>query len=1675
MAKDKKQAGKATKEYKKVRSNAPRVSYTEPSNMYTGPTTQRGITFKEGGSVDLSTPEEQFYETEESTVNDDPKKKLNAKGEKRKIANAPVNPKTGKPITGRESYANAEAFYGPIRTRIEKVFGGREKAMAAMDPALRDKLYYVSKNYNPYYQFFDPGLKNDPTLDQSFLYDKQGNVIMGKITSGDDEGKLIGLSRTSIEGRRYVPPMDETMLGIQKKVMELPDEEIRNLASQKYTDKEGEFLGLSSITMPSNVGFGEKIKYGTYFGKNFLSGWTYENGGPTVTRATYDANGNIIPMINIPEINIVAESPKTSFLNRMNNSPFMQQQQTQLQSQGIGGNNYVSQNQGTLGNTNDRPWYSGVANAYEQAKRNHAVQALGVGAAGAGLVAGGAAAAPYITAATPMINAGLAAPIAGVPGLTTANALGAYGAASFGKHLYQAGQKAYEGAPASEIGYEVAQGFGNLITPGYKALGPIAKAGWKVAGEPTVDTFYTAGQQIVDSTGQTTVMAPQKNANGGMTYGLGSHVVHGGPRWSDVYGSGAMIKRADGSYSPRGLWDNIRANAGSGKKPTKEMLEQERKIRAAEKKADGGMIDMYGDGDKVNLNLPKKETPAPQSGLGFNNYLTITPDMMIRGGVNPMYYGDNFSVGPYATGYAGLQGAGVNDYGVRGTYNINDNFSINADMNPKRINAGLQYKFAKGGSITPTPSGDIFDMMGMSYLNRYAMGATIPCDNPPCPPAIGSMDNPRLVSSVPEGYTQDPNNPRLYVKKSNTASGQGTGSVQPNVTKRRTPTGTTGTTVTPRRSSGTGTGAVRSSGTSVTPRSSSSGTGTSQEDYVYMNEPMIQIQPRPTQLIQQDEIDIQPVQYTDELPSKTTPSKTPTGGGPSDFTKWWRRNIGKPIQRRCDKVMDSTGRFVDKCFEFEDGGTIPFDVKAPLYDETEFNPNINTTLYASGGYTPMYGTGSGIHIKPENRGRFTAWASEHNMSVPQAANRVMANPEDYSPSVVKMANFAKNAAGWKHGYGGYYASGGYTPMYAGGSYIPMYSFGNWITDAGKLAVNTLAAPMEQVSGNNFVNFDYDNKAMADAAAITEGLSGAATDIVGTAFGGPIYGMAKGQLQGVTKNIGKSTEKQKGADDWANKTGQIAGSTGDLIAGIASGNAAQIVGGAGNILGTTGQQFGSQELGTLGQLTGMASQFVGAGKSAPSTTGIGPVGDMVAPQNAMGFFAKNGGNVPAYMQNMRKFAQGGMTVGNVESKELLIDPNQYGAGGVPKVLADYTNLPSHPSDGSIDDRGTVPLPEGKFIITKAMANKYKIAEQSNDGLLSSAVTNKVAFDKNKKEQQEMQKASNAYGRFMAKYGGAIQKMYACGGKTYGCGGMVKKYDGGASIFGPTALNSYLATPTAPATPEGFMGIPYALDYNPYTAEGRYDMLDPNYAGNYSKIGKPLKRTDGYGTVTVAPMRTITQIPNPGVDNATVVANTPLIDNQRTQFNPGTQDDRNSRTNQVLGALQLAAPLYNLGRGMFGKKMNIPEDLGMVEANIKAPRMTDAQGRRAINEQLNLAKYNLSQMGGANLLPGLTSLGTAGMKTMADYTENMRNKQATLDYEALVRNKAIEQANAQQRLQNLMSQAQIDAAKDNLISTGVGQVGEAAGYLRRENTMKNVYKDLFANYNYINGNWVPRKPQ
>lgn len=82
---------------------------------------------------------------------------------------------------------------------------------------------------------------------------------------------------------------------------------------------------------------------------------------------------------------------------------------------------------------------------------------------------------------------------------------------------------------------------------------------------------------------------------------------------------GEMIRRADGSYSKRGLWDNIRANKGSGKKPTKEMLDQEKKIRAQEA-AYGGVYANGGTNNAGFQALPDYVQSKILSNMGYGGY-----------------------------------------------------------------------------------------------------------------------------------------------------------------------------------------------------------------------------------------------------------------------------------------------------------------------------------------------------------------------------------------------------------------------------------------------------------------------------------------------------------------------------------------------------------------------------------------------------------------------------------------------------------------------------------------------------------------------------------------------------------------------------------------------------------------------------------------------------------------------------------------------------------------------------------------------------------------------------------------------------------------------------------------------------------------------------------------------
>ena len=102
-----------------------------------------------------------------------------------------------------------------------------------------------------------------------------------------------------------------------------------------------------------------------------------------------------------------------------------------------------------------------------------------------------------------------------------------------------------------------------------------------------------------------------------------------------------------------------------------------------------------------------------------------------------------------------------------------------------------------------------------------------------------------------------------------------------------------------------------------------------------------------------------------------------------------------------------------------------FNQAADVTNENQFLQSMYN-VEAFGG--PLFKEG-GIMIKKENRDKFTKSANRANMGVQEYAKHILANKEDYSPTLIKRANFARNAAKWNafggdlNTYGGTYNGG----------------------------------------------------------------------------------------------------------------------------------------------------------------------------------------------------------------------------------------------------------------------------------------------------------------------------------------------------------------------------------------------------------------------------------------------------------------------------------------------------------------------------------------------------------------------------------------------------------------------------------------------------------------------------
>lgn len=157
--------------------------------------------------------------------------------------------------------------------------------------------------------------------------------------------------------------------------------------------------------------------------------------------------------------------------------------------------------------------------------------------------------------------------------------------------------------------------------------------------------------------------------------------------------------------------------------------------------------------------------------------------------------------------------------------------------------------------------------------------------------------------------------------------------------------------------------------------------------------------------------------------------------------------------------------------------------------------------------------GGKIEIKKENKGKFSAAAKRAGYTTQEYASKILKNKEAYSPTIVKRANFARNAANWnkkKLGIGG---DASYGSEYKGSdiSNSEVGATGNTLISAGKGALTGAGAGLALGATTGI-----------GAGAAAGAAAGSIVPGIGTIIGGAI-GLIGGLIGGIFGNRKRKRE------------------------------------------------------------------------------------------------------------------------------------------------------------------------------------------------------------------------------------------------------------------------------------------------------------------------------------------------------------------------------------------------------------------------------------------------------------------------------------------------------------------------------------------------------------------------
>jgi hypothetical protein len=547
---------------------------------------------------------------------------------------------------------------------------------------------------------------------------------------------------------------------------------------------------------------------------------------------------------------------------------------------------------------------------------------------------------------------------------------------------------------------------------------------------------------------------------------------------------GEVIRRADGHYSQRGLWDNIRENRGSGKKPTKEMLKQEAKIKAQHE--DGGSVpnemDEYGNGGYIvkRSNERKGKTHVVIGPDGTKKYfgdskLGQHPNDPERKKAFYARHKHNLAHNPYFRAFARKTWEDGGEVYENGTmmmpYQSTPTYDAGGYMQPWRMDDPNQPNWINQGAnqnmmqqIQPWNNYNANTAMTnstaepLSAKSQGPSGSSIASGIGGIASSIGGA-----LSGITSGGTQFlnaliPNQSQRTTRRYNPANynpySMGTGSQAIyedggnliNNTDMYNKYADGGyTTRTRKKGNIVVTEDVPvedvtapSSNAYMSPVGNYMGMGQMQQPQPYaVPVPM----PEPTMSYMGNyDVTGNLTGYTpvgsagyqhypfirDVQSSPSTYQGLPVTQSPQLLRESYQNFVPGSQGSQWQPYSDPTQmpytvkqHRTPEDYTFEDGGPISMAMFGQNFDDNpRYIPDPQKTF---GNYEPnnqMVEAKSGIHLDPAKKGTFTAAATKHGMGVQQFAKHVLSNKDKFSSLMVQKANFAKNAAKWKHEFGG---------------------------------------------------------------------------------------------------------------------------------------------------------------------------------------------------------------------------------------------------------------------------------------------------------------------------------------------------------------------------------------------------------------------------------------------------------------------------------------------------------------------------------------------------------------------------------------------------------------------------------------------------------------------------------